>query len=277
MRTLLPFEYLEPDTIDSALALLDDADCSILAGGVDLVLKLRLRAVTADRVLSLHRIPGLESISIRDGSLSIGAMTPLWAVEQDAQVGEGWPLLTEAVRSIASTQIKSMGTVAGNLCIDGFPSDVAAALLVLGGELTIASRGGERRIKIDDFYRDSGETALQSNELVTAIHVPATQASGAFLKLTGLAEDLPKVSVAAVLTITDGQCTQVRLATASVGSRRLQQAEATMVDQKPTPALFSAAGDAAAQEFSSVSDDTYLQHIIKVLTRDALTAAAQPG
>ena len=277
MRTLLPFEYLEPDTVDSALALLADAECSILAGGVDLVLKLRMRTVTAERVLSLHRIAGLDSISITDDGLSIGAMTPLWAVEQDARVRDGWPLLVEAVGSITSTQIKSMGTVAGNLCIAGFSSDVGAALLVLGGELTIASQGGERRIGIDEFYDESGETVLQSNELVTAIHVPATQASGAFLKLTGLAEDLPKVSVVAALTITDGQCTDARIATASVGSRRLRQAEATMIDQEPTPARFAAAGEAAAQDLSSVSDDAYLRHVINVLTRDALTAAAQPA
>ena len=277
MRTLLPFEFLEPDSVDAALALLDEAQSHVLAGGVDLVLKLRLRMMTTDRVLSLHRIPGLDSISISDGRLSIGAMTSLWAVEQDARVSEGWPLLVEAVRSIASTQIKSMGTVAGNLCIDGFPSDVAAVLLVLGAGVTIASRSRERRINIDEFYRDSGETVLQSNELVTAIHVPATDAAIAFCKLTGLAEDLPKVSVAAALTVIDGHCTKVRLATASAGSRRLRAAEVATIDQEPTPAVFAAAGKAAAQEFSGVTADSYLQQLIKVLTRDALTAAAQQG
>ena len=183
MRTLLPFEFLEPDSVDAALAVLDKAESHVLAGGVDLVLKLRLRMLTADRVLSLHRIPGLDSISISDGQLTIGAMTSLYAVEQDPRVSGGWPLLVEAVRSIASTQIKPMGTLAGNLCIDSFPSDVAAALLALGAEMTIASRSGQRRININEFYRDSGETVLQSNELVTAIHVPATDAAIAFCKL----------------------------------------------------------------------------------------------
>ena len=184
MRTLLPFEFLEPDSVDAALAVLDEAESHVLAGGVDLVLKLRLRMLTADRVLSLHRIPGLDSISISDGQLTIGAMTSLYAVEQDPRVSGGWPLLVEAVRSIASGQIESMGTLAGNLCIDSFPSDVAAALLALGAEMTIASRSGQRRININEFYRDSGETVLQSNELVTAIHgVPATDAAIAFCKL----------------------------------------------------------------------------------------------
>ncbi len=233
--------------------------------------------LTADRVLSLHRIPGLDSISISDGQLTICAMTSLYAVEQDPRVSGGWPLLVEAVRSIASTQIKSMGTLAGNLCIDSFPSDVAAALLALGAEMTIASRSGQRRININEFYRDSGETVLQSNELVTAIHVPATDAAIAFCKLTGLAEDLPKVSVAAALTVIDGQCTNVRLATASVGSRRLREAEIATNNQAPTPAVFAAAGIAAAQEFGDVTEDAYLQQLVKVLTCDALTAATQQG
>jgi CO/xanthine dehydrogenase FAD-binding subunit len=96
-RVLLPFEFSEPGSVAEAVALVDGDRTRALAGGVDLVLKLRLRQIAADRVVSLQKIPGLDyvrpDVQLGSGGLCIGALATLRQVEQSPAVVQGWPLL----------------------------------------------------------------------------------------------------------------------------------------------------------------------------------------
>ena len=172
------------------------------------MLKMRLRQIAAERVVSLQKVPGLGYVEA-DG---VGpAIRRPCDPQADRAVPGGekeWPLLAEAIGSIVSVQTKAMGTAVGNLCVGTPASDVAPALCALGATVSIAGVDAAREIPIEEFFVDVGKTAVGPHEIVTEIHVPRTAggSAGAFLKLSKTAEDIAKVNVAVMVTVAEGKC-----------------------------------------------------------------------
>ena len=294
-RVLLPFEFSEPASVAEAVALVDGEGTRALAGGVDLVLKMRLRQVGPERVVSLQKIPGLDYVVVEGlddggglakgrpaGVLRIGALATLRQVEMAQSVRAGWPLLAEAIGSIVSMQTKVMGTAAGNLCVGTPASDLAPALYALGARMRIAGLGGEREIPIEEFFLAPGKTAVGPHELVTEIVVPAPAAgcAGAFFKLSKTAEDVAKVNVAVQVESNDGACAAVRIAIGSAAPTpvRAQAAEQSLVGQAIDAGSIKAAAEAAVLAVCPISDvrstARYREEMVRVLVRDALERAA---
>ncbi len=285
-RVLLPFEFSEPDTVAEASELVDGDRARALAGGVDLVLKMRLRHVVPERVVSLRKIPGLDYVRpdtmTGSGALRIGALASLRQVETSAAVLQGWPLLAEAVSSIASVQTKVMGTLVGNLCVGTPASDVAPALYALGARVRITGAQGTREIPIEEFFVDSGKTAVGPHELVTEVVVaaPAAGSAGAFLKLAKTADDIAKVNVAVTVALAGGMCTYARIALGSVGPTpmRALDAEEMLVGLALDGSTMSRAASAAAAAVHPISDvrstAAYRAEMVRVMVRDALERAA---
>lgn len=213
------FSVVRPRTIDEAVHALADhgAEAMVLAGGTDVIPNLQMR-LFEPRVLvdlkSLHSLSGV-SFSEHDG-LRIGALTTLTGLLGERVIGEKFPVLAHAVRTIAGPLQRNMGTVGGNLCLetrcrwynqshfwrqalggclkkDGpichvapggkfcwavWSGDSAPALLVLDAEVEIAGANGTRRIPLRDFYKNDGmdRIALSRGEIVAAVHVPARMA-----------------------------------------------------------------------------------------------------
>ena len=288
-RVLLPFEFSEPESVEEAVALIDGDRARALAGGVDLVLKMRLRKIVPERVVSLQRIPGLDYVrpdgQLGSGALCIGALATLREVEQSAAVLQGWPLLAEAMGSVVSMQTKMMGTIAGNLCVGTPASDVAPALYALGARIRIAGRNGDREIPVEEFYLDAGRTAVGPHELVTEIVVPAPAAgsAGAFLKLSKTSEDIAKVNVAAVVALQAGTCLHARIAIGAAAPTpvRATAAEQALEGRAFDAAAIAAAAEAAARAVCPISDvrstAEYRKEMVRVLVRDALCKAGARG
>ena len=285
-RVLLPFEFSEPASIAEAVESVDGDRVRALAGGVDLVLKMRLRQIVPELVVSLQKIPGLDYVrpdtQLGTGGLSIGALATLRDVELSPAVLQGWPLLAEAIGSIASVQTKVMGTVAGNLCVGTPASDVAPALYALGARVRIAGRTGGREIPIEEFFLHAGKTAVQPHEIVTEIVVPAPAAgsAGAFLKLSKTAEDIAKVNVAVTVAVAGGVCSHARIAIGSAAPTpvRAWAAEDVLAGRPLGAAAIREAAEAATQAICPISDvrstAEYRQEMVRVLVRDALERAA---
>ena len=288
-RVLLPFEFSEPVTVAEAVALVDGDRARALAGGVDLVLKLRLRQVVLERVVSLQKVPGLDHVRVDadaggqgDGALRIGALATLRQVETAPAVRQTWPLLAEAVGSIVSVQTKTMGTVVGNLCVGTPASDVAPALYALGARMRIAGVDGEREIPIEQFFLDAGKTAVGPHEIVTEILVPAPAAgsAGAFLKLSKTYEDIAKVNAAVMLTIVGGVCARAAISVGSAAPTPLRAAaaEKALTGRAIGAQAIAEAADAAAAAVCPISDvrstARYREEMVRVLVRDALEKAA---
>jgi aerobic carbon-monoxide dehydrogenase medium subunit len=280
-RVLLPFEFSEPTTVAELVELVDGRGARALAGGVDLVLKMRLRQIVPERVVSLQKVPGLDYVWSDGEALRFGALATLLAIERDREVKDGWPLLSEAIGSIVSVQTKVMGTAVGNLCVGTPASDVAPALYALAARVRIAGRAGEREIPIEDFFLDAGKTAVAANEIVTEVVVPvvAPGSTGAFLKLSKTAEDIAKVNAAVLLTLVDGVCTEARVAIGSAAPTpvRAKAAEEILTGQAPTRERIDDAADASAGLVTPISDvrstAAYRREMVRVLVRDALDKA----
>ena len=280
-RVLLPFEFFEPKSVEEALRLLDTPHSKVMAGGVDLILKMRLRLILPDAVIGLQKISGLDSIESNPAGLRLGALVSIRQVELSPLVQKNWAVLYEAVHKIVSVQTKTMGTVVGNLCVATPASDIAPALFVLGAKIKIVGLGYEKITPIENFFVAVGKTILEPNEIVTEIFVPAMPAGsgGAFLKVAKTAEDIAKVNAAVMLTVTNRICKDARIALGSVAPTpiRVAEAERILIGQKLDETVLAGAAEAAADAVRPVSDirstAEYRKEMARILVRDALEKA----
>lgn len=281
-RVLMPFEFFEPTTVQEVVDLVDGDKARVLAGGVDLVLKMRLRQIVPDKVISLQKIPGLDYVEgDRKKGLRFGALATLLQIEQSPIVKENWMLLYEAISKIVSVQTKTMGTAVGNLCVATPASDVAPPLFVLSAKVKIAGAKGERVIPIEDFFVNVGETVLEPHEIVTEISAPSLPAGtgSAFMKLSKTAEDIAKVNAAVTVSIADGKCKEARIALGSVAPTpiRVPRAEDAIKGEKFDEKTIAGAAEAAAETVKPISDvrstAEYRKEMVMVLVKGALEKA----
>ncbi|HUV89941.1 MAG TPA: 2Fe-2S iron-sulfur cluster-binding protein, partial [Anaerolineae bacterium] len=197
-----------------------------------------------------------------------------------------------------STQIQMMGTLGGNVCNGSPASDTVPALVAFGAQLVLAGPNGERIVPVEEFLLGPGQTALRDDELLVAVHlpvysraqsaipiphsafrIPQSPIGSAFIKLSRVAADLAKASVAAVV-VREGECiAQCRLAFGSVGPTvlRTPRAEQMLIGQPFSAELALEAGRVAAEEISPIDDVRstawYRREVVKALTHDVLCKA----
>jgi len=273
------FEYMEPASVEEAVALLarygDRA--RVLAGGTDLLVQMKMERLAPQYLISIQRIPGLDGITLQDGSLRIGAGTAIRSVRDDAQVRALYPALTEACASFSSTQVQVMGTIGGNLCNASPASDSAPPLIAFGAEVVISGPRGERRLPLEELFLGPGQTALQKGELLVAVLLPRPQAGtgSAFLKVSRVAADIAKVNAAAMLVREGDRIVDARLAFGSVAPTpmRARKAEALLAGRDFAEDLVAEAASVASEEVSPIDDVRstawYRREIVRVLAHDA--------
>jgi CO/xanthine dehydrogenase FAD-binding subunit len=169
------FAYERPGTLAEAVTLLEryGSDARLLAGGTDLIIRLRDGTVRPGVVIDLKRIAELPpTIRQADGHLSISATSVMTDIVSDERVRHHFPALVEAAAVVGSVQIRNRATLAGNLCNASPAADTAPPLLVYDAVLVAAGPAGTRRIPIADFFVRSGVTTLAQGEIVTAIELP---------------------------------------------------------------------------------------------------------
>ena len=169
------FAYERPTRLDDAVALLGEhgPEARLLAGGTDLIIRLRDGSIRPRIVVDLKRIAELDgAIREADGHLTIGARTVMTDIAADERIRREYEALAEAASVVGSVQIRNRATLAGNICNASPAADTAPALLVYGASVIVAGPAGTRRIPIDEFFVRSGVTTLARGELVTAIELP---------------------------------------------------------------------------------------------------------
>ncbi|MCL5958820.1 MAG: xanthine dehydrogenase family protein subunit M [Chloroflexi bacterium] len=220
-----PFEYVRPQTVAEALSALEKAapentplaengrQAKIIAGGSDLLVRMKLGIVSPKYVVDIRHITDLKYIVDDDGGLRIGAGTSLSAVESSSLVRSRFPALATAAGQVASFQIRNAATIGGNICLetmcwyynqsrqwkksrpacnkaDGetcyvvnkpnvcyatYRGDTAIALMALGARAKVQSAGQERNILLEDLFTGDGMKPFQlaPQEMITEIQVPA--------------------------------------------------------------------------------------------------------
>ncbi len=211
-----PFEYRAPGSIDEALSLLSAGNgVRVLAGGQSLVPLLKARVVKPTLVVDVNRVPGLDGIHGQaDGSLVIGALARQQALLDSPVAGAAQPLLHAAVRFAGYRATRHRGTVGGSLAYAAPWAELTAAVVALDAELQIRSARGERTVAARSFFRGPHETALEPDELITAVRIPAAAArTGAgFHEVSARYRDFAQVAAAATVTLDElGTCTAAEL------------------------------------------------------------------
>lgn len=175
--------YARPSQLGDALALLSGGGYSILAGGTDFY-PARVGKPVDVNVLDITRLAELRGVDLKSGILRIGA-TATWSDLLAADLPPVFDGLKAAAREVGGMQIQNAGTVVGNLCNASPAADGVPPLLALDADLELASSGGTRRVRLQDFVLGNRKTARNPHELVVAVHVPAWAASArsSFLKL----------------------------------------------------------------------------------------------
>jgi CO/xanthine dehydrogenase FAD-binding subunit len=169
------FDYIAPTTVDEAIAVLAKGgrDTRVMAGGTDLLVRIRHRMLFPKRIVSLKRIPGLAAIRFdKTRGLTIGATALLAEVAAHPKVRRFYPTVADAAGSTANVQVRNMGTVVGNLCNASPSADNAPTLMAMEATVDIAGPTGNRNMALDQFFLGPGVTALKTGEIVTAIRVP---------------------------------------------------------------------------------------------------------
>ncbi len=257
------FEYREPDTLEEALALLGELgeEAKIVAGGTALVIMLNQRLLMPSHLISLRKLRDIDQIESSDGTLQLGALATLRAVETSPLVKEQSPVLAETYAQVATLRIRNMATVGGSLAHADPNQDPPVILMALDARVGLASADGSREVALDEFFTDYYETVVRPDELVTRVVVPraAPHTGSAYLKfLPRTSEDYATVGVAARVSLEpdSGVCQDCRLVLGGVGATplRAREAEDLLKGQKSTPELLEAVGAAARQLTDPVSD-----------------------
>ncbi len=183
------FSYHAPTTLDNAFELMDQfgSDARIMAGGTDLLVRIKTGRVAPMAVIDIKHIAGLNSGIVMEGAdLRIGALTLMADLQDDPLVKRHFLALAESAASVGSVQIRNRATLAGNLCNASPAADTAPALLVYGAKVRLSNRTGSRILPLNEFILGPGKTALASGELLEAvlIPIPVEPQSAAFCRLT---------------------------------------------------------------------------------------------
>ncbi len=277
------FKYFAPKTVSEAASILNryGEEVRILAGGTDLLVKVKQRLIEPKYILNVKGIEELRFIEDRSGEIGVGAATKLSELVGSEIIKEKLPVLHEAAEAVGSVQIRNMGTIGGNLCNASPASDLAPPLLVLNTSVKAYSSSGERVISLEKFFLGPGETVLKPNELLVEIKIPCPpEGTGmSFLKVARTSMDLAKANVAVAIKLKGNTVEQCRIAMGSVAPTpiRLFQTEKILLGSEFTDGKIERAVQTASEEIKPITDirstAEYRREVSKVLVRRALKKA----
>jgi aerobic carbon-monoxide dehydrogenase medium subunit len=281
-------DFFRPTSIPEALSLLSEHEgARCLAGGATLVAMMNAGLIEPARLVSLADLSELSGIStLEDGSIRIGAMTRHATTAQSHAFADGQKVLAAAASKIANVAVRNMGTIGGSLAFADPAADYLPALAVLDAMIETASKRGTRTLRIDDFIVDWYTTALDQDEIITAVFIPPAPKSsiGIFERLERTGGDYAVASVACVVSIDNGVCTAARIAIGACGSGpiRRQAAERMLEGTSLTADEVRAAGKLLADACDPVDDvrgsAEYRRLVVPRLVAKAISAAfSEPG
>ena len=282
---MIPFEMVEPASLQEALSLLDPQEPTIrpVAGGTALMLMMKSGVFQPTRLVCMHGIePEHGRITLAaDGALRIGAMATLRQLEKDANVAARLPVLKRAMRTLSNVRVRNIARVGGALAHGDPHMDLPPVLAALGASVSVTGPKQKRELAVEDLYAGYYETILEKNELITAVTVPALNGrKAAYMKVTSrTADDWPSLGVAVSFALKDGKISDptivVSAATAKV--TRMKTAEAALNNATPDDPTLRRAGDAAADEAEILSDAhgsaPYKRELLRVYLRRAVREA----
>jgi aerobic carbon-monoxide dehydrogenase medium subunit len=277
-----PFEYARPGTLAEALALLAEDDAKPIAGGQSLVPLLALRMTSPKLLVDISRLTELKGLDIGPQGIRLGALTRWCDVLGHPQLAAHHPLLVEAIGHVAHYQIRNRGTVGGSCCHADPSAEMPAVAVTCEAQFEIASRRGLRVVPAEAFFRGILTTALEPDELLTAIRLPPwpvgrRHAFAEFVRRTG---DFAIAGCALFWDQDGDRCINPHVGVFGVADTplRLPSVEAALTDRPLTPGLIAEAADLAQQAVTPHGDlhapAAYRSALMRVMVERALSSAA---
>jgi carbon-monoxide dehydrogenase medium subunit len=270
-----PFDYFSPKSLSEASEVLSkyNGDAKMIAGGTDLLLKLKAGRLAPKAIVNIKHIPELRGISSNPQSpISIGALTTLEEIKRSPIIHENFPALSSAAATMASVQIRNLATVGGNMCNAAPSADLAPILIALNATAVISGAKGERRVALEDFFTGPGKSVLGVGELLVSVEVPKQESRSIYLKHSPREHmDIAVVGVGIAL-----QKNSVRIVLGAVAPipLRAKKAEEEVMSGSLTKERIERAAKSAAEEAKPIDDVRgsvwYRRKMVEVMVRRGL-------
>lgn len=279
---LCRFDYYAPETIDEAckLAAQTGKGAMFLAGGTDLLIKIKRKLLSPKAVIDIKKIKGLDEVSFdKKNGLTIGPAVTLTAIENHPMIKDVYPAIADAAHATANVQIRNMASIAGNLCNAAPSAENAPLLMAMGALVTLKSESGTRVVPLDEFFKGPGKTIMKQGELLTSINVPPPpKGSGtSYQHISARGKvDISAVCVGAMLTMKGDICEDARIFLGAVAPTPMmaKNAQKIIKGKKITEELLQTAGVEASKECKPITDMRatleYRKLMVAVLTGRAI-------
>jgi carbon-monoxide dehydrogenase medium subunit len=244
----------------------------VLSGGQSLLPAMNLRLIAPELIIDIGELAELRGIAVKEGVLTIGALTRHADLLKSPEIAAHAPLLTEAVAHVAHPAIRNRGTIGGSLAHADPASELPACMLALGATIIVRGPGGERRIAASEFFAGIYETVLKPQELLVAVELPVSPKNSThfFHEFARRHGDYAIVGLAAQAVVKDRRFADLCLGFFAVGDRPLLARSADkLVDVAVTSAVLSDAFSALDEELDPLQDQqatpAMRRHLAKVL------------
>ncbi len=280
-------KYFEPTTVEECCSILKEygSDAKILAGGTDIVPRLKNKIWKPKAVVGIFNIPGIDSITVTKEGLELGAAARLRKISLEQSLEKDYKVIMEAAGHVSSMQIRNIATIGGNACNASPSADAIQGLIAMDAKAVIAGPSGTREVDLADFFTGPGKTVLEAGEFLLKFKVSAPKAgTGAVYKKFAIRgdTDISIVGVACRLILQkDGTVEDARISLAAVAPKpiRVPEAEKLLIGKKLTADLIEQAAEAAEKSCTPISDQRataeYRKQMVRVWTRHAVEEAAE--
>ncbi len=275
-------EFRRAYTVDEAVRLLTEhPDAYLLAGGTDLMIKLRHHEVHPACIVDISRIPELLTLEEEaDGRIRLGAGVTFSRLLASPLIREKAPILQQMAAQAGAVQLRNLGTIGGNVANAALAADSLPVLIALEAEAEIAGPSGRRREKVAELVIGPGRTTLKSGEVLVAFRFVPPQGKGVFVKVGRRnALNIARLSMSAIGQLdAAGKIAEVRLVPGAAlrRTRRVTEVERMLLGHEPTASLFAEAGRKMAEVMIEASgrrwSTPYKEPVIATLTQRALRA-----
>lgn len=282
---MTPFELNEPASLNEAIALIDPDDPEVrpIAGGTALMLMMKAGVFRPRRLVSLRKLGDkfARIAAAPSGELTMGALTPLSALEYSPEVTRHAPVIARTMKRLSNVRVRNVATIGGALAHGDPHMDLPPVLIALNASITVTGLNGERNLAVEDLLIGYYETALARNELITELRIPAQGATRAvYFKVTaGSADDWPALGLAVALTAEGLRVKSARIvvSAATTKATRLKTAERALVGASGDDKTLQNVAEAAAAEADIIADlrgsASFKRELLRVYAARAVRAA----
>ena len=279
------FDFIKPNSLGEVVNALEETGGKILAGGTDIIPRMRNNLFSASVLVDASNIFDLSFIEEVDDQIAIGALTTHQEIVNSQLLQSANPALVAAAESIGCRQTRNRGTLGGNIANASPAADTIPPLLAFDARIQLLRKGGERSVPLEEFLVGPGETSLESGELIHSITFSRLSGAwgAAFQKMgkrKGMAIAVVSVAVVVVLN-PKGMVQDARIALGSVAPTvvRSPRAEEKLIGTEAGLGAIQDAANAVVEDISPISDvrstAEYRQHAARVLTHRALEEAIE--